>query len=255
MKRRKFMTSAAAAVPLAAAGQSMFRDERQYFELIEYQMHVGSRRDRVSDFYRDVALPAYGRLGIGPVSVFTVMYGPTQPSQFVLIPHASLESVLTMPTLLLEDDAYRSGGAAFLEAPLSDPAYVRQQRQLLIAFGGMPQVESPAQHDSRIFELRVYESHSVQAGQKKIDMFNGGEIAIFRKTGLTPVFFAETLFGPRMPNLTYMLSFENMQRRDEAWSRFIADPDWIALRGDPQYRDTVSNISDIILRPTPYSQI
>ena len=58
---------------------------------------------------------------------------------------------------------------------------------------------------SRILELRIYESHSTKAGQKKIEMFNeGGEIAIFRKTGLRPVFFGETLIGPLMPNLTYM---------------------------------------------------
>ena len=149
-------------------------------------------------------------------------------------------------------------GSGFLGAALSDPAYVRQERQLMLAFKDMPTVEapSPAMGDGRIFEWRVYESHSIRAAQKKIDMFNeGGEIAIFRRTGLTPVFFGETLFGPAMPNLTYMLAFDNMVTRDAAWQRFIDDPAWHALRDDPQYADTVSNISDIILRPAPFSQI
>ena len=256
VKRRTFMATAAAAVPFAAQTLGLHKQERQYFELTEYHTHVGERRSRVADFYRDVALPALDRLGIGPVGVFTVTYGPTRPSLFVLVPHDSLESVTATRTRLLEDDTYRRDGAAFLEAPLSDPAYVRQERQLLVAFKDMPRIEAPVQHESRIFELRVYESHSERAGQKKIDMFNeGGEIAIFRKTGLTPVFFGETLYGPRIPNLTYMLSFENMQARDEAWATFVADPDWIRLRDDPQYADTVSNISDVILRPTPFSQI
>lgn len=250
------MATAAAAVPFAAGAPGLRKEERQYFELTEYHTHVGARRSRVADFYRDVALPALSRLGIGPVGVFTVTYGPTRPSLFVLVPHDSLESVLATPARLLEDDAYRRDGASFLEAPLSDPAYVRKERQLLVAFEDMPRIEVPTQEESRIFELRVYESHSERAGQKKIDMFNGGgEIAIFRKTGLMPVFFGETLFGPHIPNLTYMLSFDHMQARDEAWATFIADPDWISLRDDPQYADTVSNISDIILRPTPFSQI
>ncbi len=250
------MATAAAAVPFAAGAPGSRQEDRQYFELTEFHTHVGARRSRVADFYRDVALPALSRLGIGPVGVFTVAYGPTRPSLFVLVPHDSLESVLATPARLLEDAAYRRDGAAFLEAPLSDPAYVRKERQLLVAFTDMPRIEVPTQAESRIFELRVYESHSERAGQKKIDMFNGGgEIAIFRKTGLTPVFFGETLFGPRIPNLTYMLSFDHMQARDEAWATFIADPDWISLRDDPQYADTVSNISDIILRPTPFSQI
>ena len=87
-------------------------------------------------------------------------------------------------------------------------------------------------------------------------MFNeGGEIAIFRKTGLQPVFFGETLFGPALPNLTYMLVFENMARRDASWDRFRTDPDWLTLREVPIYQNTVSNITDIILRPTPFSQV
>jgi len=40
-------------------------------------------------------------------------------------------------------------------------------------------------------ELRTYESHSKKANLKKIEMFNTGEIAIFRRAGLSPVFFAK----------------------------------------------------------------
>lgn len=243
---------------MAGASKHPLADDRQFFELIVYHTHVGSRRSRVVDFYRDVALPAYQRLGIGPVGVFTVLYGPTQPSVYVLVPHPTFASVVTTPARLLDDADYRQNGAAFLNAPLSDPAYVRQERQLMIAFADMPRLEAPTDllGSSRIFELRIYESHSVKAGQKKIAMFNeGGEIAIFRKTGLQPVFFGETLFGPAMPNLTYMLVFDSMETRDKSWDQFRTDPDWLALRADPIYKDTVSNITDFILRPTPFSQV
>ena len=58
-----------------------------------------------------------------------------------------------------------------------------------------------------------------------------------------------------MPSLTYMLTFTDMPARDAAWAAFSKDPDWKTLSGDPQYKDNVSAISDIILRPTAYSQI
>jgi len=109
---------------------------------------------------------------------------------------------------------------------------------------------------SRVYEVRIYESHSLKAARRKIEMFNeGGEIGVFRKTGLIPVFFGETLFGPLMPNLQYMLVFESMEARDKAWSVFMKDPEWIRLRSDARYADTVSNITDLILNPEPYSQI
>jgi hypothetical protein len=93
-------------------------------------------------------------------------------------------------------------------------------------------------------------------GKKKVEMFNeGGEIAIFKKTGLTPVFFGESIIGPNLPNLNYMLAFKDMADRDQRWQVFRDDPDWKKLSANPAYRDTVSNITDIILRPTEYSQI
>jgi hypothetical protein len=132
---------------------------------------------------------------------------------------------------------------------------VRMESSLLRAFKNMPKLEVP-EKKGRIFELRTYESHSIKAAKKKIEMFNeGGEIAIFKKTGLLPVFFGETLIGPMMPNLTYMLVFEDMADRDAKWKVFGGSPDWKKLSSNPDYKDTVSNITDIILRPERYSQI
>ena len=256
MHRRSFMSS----VPFAAATPFMSTHtdirQRQYFEVITYHTNIGPRKSRVADFYRDVALPAYGRLGIGPIGVFSPLYGPNDPSLYILVPHQNVETALRGSTLLLDDEEFRRSGASFLNSSLDDPSYVRQERQLMHAFVDMPQVAVPVKGPNRIFELRIYESHNVIAGQKKIAMFNeGGEIAIFHKTGLTPVFFGEMIFGSQMPNLTYMLGFESMSERDAAWERFIVDPEWIALRDDPTYADTVSNITDFILRPLPFSQI
>ena len=92
--------------------------------------------------------------------------------------------------------------------------------------------------------------------QKKIDMFNeAGEIQIFRDTGLTPVFFGETLFGDLMPNLQYLLVFKDMNERNKSWETFIKSPQWAAIKDLEAYKDTVSNISDIILRPAKCSQV
>ncbi len=87
-------------------------------------------------------------------------------------------------------------------------------------------------------------------------MFNGGgEIAIFRKTGLMPVIFGEALIGPKLPNLTYMVGFDDEEAQEKAWQAFRSHPDWAKLKSDPQYKDTVPNITNILLRPAACSQI
>ena len=227
----------------------------QYFELRKYHLLYGSKQRDLHDFLGDVAVPAFNRIGIQPVGVFTVAYGPNSPSVYLLLPHPDLTSVESARHRLAEDQTYVSSGEDFLKRPLSDPSYVRYESSLMKAFEGMPMLETPLDSDGRIFELRVYESHTDEAALRKIEMFNNGEIPIFREVGLHPVFFAETLIGEKLPNLTYMLAFENMAERDAAWGRFSDHPDWKELSGDPYYADTVSAITDFILRPTAYSQV
>ena len=87
-------------------------------------------------------------------------------------------------------------------------------------------------------------------------MFNeGGEIALFRKTGLHPVIFAETLAGNKMPNLTYILGFENMEEHDRNWDNFRTSAGWQKMKNIARYKDTVSSVTDIILRPASCSQM
>ncbi len=262
MKRRNFITTAglASVMPFSAfSGSSGSNQEQQYIELIKYHLNVGPERGRVEKFYEEVAIKALNDMGIGPVGVFRVKYGFNQPSLYVLIQHKNLESFATVNDKLMKNDWFREKGEAFLNTPLSDPAYNRIEKILYRAFEDMPTIEVPEAklaNNSRIYELRIYESHNLKAAKKKIDMFNeGGEIAIFKKTGLQPVFFGETLAGPMMPNLTYMLVFDSMEERDKNWKTFVDHPDWKKLAADPQYADTVSNISDIILSPAPFSQV
>lgn len=263
MKRRKFLISSlAASAPsaLMASGPVSDQGRPEYYELRQYHLRRGPQVKLTDDFLREAALPAWKRLGIGPIGVFNTSIGSDTPTVYVLIPHPSLESVATTAARLLTDPEYQRAGAAFLNVPSTDPAYVRMESTLMAAFESMPRLEIPAaaaENRPRIFELRTYESHSEKAHLKKVEMFNVGEIAIFRRTGLRPVFFGRTLIGSRLPNLTYMLTFDDLAARDKNWATFIADPEWKKLSTTPGYTDgeIVSNISNVLLAPTPYSQI
>ncbi|PYJ97583.1 MAG: NIPSNAP family containing protein [Verrucomicrobia bacterium] len=267
MKRREFLKSslAASAAGLASvleifAAEKSAKAQREFYELRLYHLRRGPKQKLFDDFYREAAIPAMNRAGIGPVGVFNVAYGPDNPTMYVLIPHKTIESFGTALDRVRSDADYQKAGTGFINAPATDPSYVRVESSLMVAFVGMPELEVPAAakaNQPRIFELRTYESHSKKANKKKIEMFNNGEIVIFRRTGLQPVFFGETLIGPKMPNLTYMLVFENIAAREKNWGAFIADPEWKKLSTTPGYTDTeiVSNISNVFLRPTAYSQI
>jgi hypothetical protein len=261
MRRRHFLATlgplAVAPVALNARGGETGDDDRQYLEWIRYTL-PGRRDKRVEEYFEHAAIPALNRLGVKDIGVFSVLYGPNAPSLYVLIPHDNAASVTAYQEKLLDDAEYVKASKTYQESTLTDPAFKHFDRGLMRAFSGISKVESPLNElgSKRIFELRVYQSHNYFKGQKKIHMFNeGGELQIFRDTGLRPVFFGETLFGPLMPNLTYMLAFKDMADRDASWAKFRVDERWEVLRKQEEYADTVSNITDFILRPARCSQV
>jgi hypothetical protein len=268
VQRRTFLASSAASAFAvnASPGYLLGNQEtgaekgREYYELRRYQMRNGPQVKLAHDYFREALVPALNRLGISPVGVFNVEIGPDSPSFYVLIPSASLETLVTIESHLNRDADYLKAGATFLNAPSQQPAYIRRESSLMVAFEGKPQLVVPpatAEHRSRMFELRTYESPTDQDHVRKVEMFNSGEFDVFEKAGFWEVFYGDTLIGSRLPNLTYMLGFEDLADRTKKWEAFRSAPEWKKLSTSPRYafEEIVSNITNVILNPAPYSQI
>lgn len=259
MKRRDLLATSclATAAPLLGAAAEAAEDQsaREFYELRRYTTAGEAQQQALATFLQQAAVPALNRAGVGPVGLFEELEGE-KAVVFALLPHKSLESVVGLQGKLEADAGYQAAGASVLNTPKAEPAYQRIESWLLQAFSHMPKLVAPEKKDSRIFELRTYESHSEKMGLKKIEMFNdGGEIDLFRRVGLQAVFFGQTLFGTQLPNLTYLLAFDDMADHDADWKRFLEDPGWLELRGKAEYKDTVSHITKTFLRPLPGSQL
>jgi len=241
-----------------AVGQAV---NPEFYLWRQYIIRNGTQPRRVGEYLQRAAIPALNRLGHKPVGAFEVVAGVPGPSVFVLVPLSSLAALEALEAGLDRDEQFAREGAGYLEAAATDPAYVRQEVSLLSAFPKVPRIEVPAATAAkgpRLFELRTYESSSEKAHRAKVRMFDElGEIEIFRRVGLTPVFFGRTLVGPGIPSLVYMLVHANMAAREKSWDAFRTDPEWKKLAATPGYSDAeiVSNITTVFLRPAAYSQI
>ncbi|HWE00773.1 MAG TPA: NIPSNAP family protein [Tepidisphaeraceae bacterium] len=230
---------------------------REFYELRALRLRRGPMSARLDQYLKDAFIPAARRAGCGQIGAFNIVIGQGNPTTYVVIPHPSVESFVSLPETLAQDADYTKAASDFRALPATDPPYVNQEVQLLKAFAHFPCIEAP-EIRPRIFELRTYRSHSRSAGLKKIEMFDtGGEIAIFRRAGLTPVFFAQALTGAHLQCLTYMLTFPDLAAREKSWNAFRTDPDWKKLSSTPGYTDAeiVVDIDNQILAPTAYSQI
>lgn len=265
MDRREFVSSTAAALAILAGGEMAQAqqggggprgDGRDIYEQRVYSFKTAEQKARFLKFFKEIELPAIKRAQVNQVGVFSVLDKPEDLSLVVLLVHRGARSVLNLGNALAADTEYQTAGKDFLALSSKDKPFERIDSSLLVAFEGMPKLEAPDTAKPRIFELRCYESHSATFGLKKIDMFNnGGEIALFKQTGLKPVFFGQMIIGKNVPNLTYMITFDDMKAHDENWKKFVEHPDWKKLSADPKYADTVSNIIRTFLKPEDCSQI
>jgi hypothetical protein len=231
-----------------------------FLELKTWRLHNSSedQAKRVSAYLEGGLFPALIRAGAKPVGAFANLIGEGGPYLVSIVQYASLASMQDVLARLAQDAAHEKA-LQQLSVGAGVP-FVRIESSLLKTFSNFPQAILPddiANRPSRIFELRTYESQSMATLQRKVGMFNSGEIAIFQRLGMRPVFFGETIIGPRQPCITYMLSFDKLDAREKLWQQFGADPAWKHISAPPDMHDAeiVANISNVILHPLPFSPV
>jgi hypothetical protein len=258
MSRREFLAASGGSLALTLAGNAA-DTKPSILELCNICMRntQDSMAQRTNDFVSKSYIPALQRAGAKRVGAFTNVIGEGNPSTILLSEYSDAATWENSGRKLLEDKELVKAGDGFYADGLP---YVRKEVVVLRAFASIPGIELPnARPDSKshIFELRTYESNNQRSLARKIRMFEEDEIALFRKLHMKPVFFGEALAGANLPQLTYMLAFDDLAARDKAWSAFGASPEWNKLKNEPGVSDgeIVSNINNSILRPYPFSSI
>ncbi len=231
-------------------------EKPQYYEIRVYTTVSDTQRQRVNDYWQNAAIPAYNRMGIQPVGVFTEQAETATNKVYVLVPCDSLEIFGAIPAKLAADADYQKAAAEFLGAPKGNAAYERMESSLLVAFDAMKHLSVPAA-DKRpnVFELRTYMSPGEAKGLNKIQMFESGEITVMKEVGLAPVFYGRMIVGSHMPCLMYMTCGESMEEHKKHWKGFGDSPVWKQLSSDPLYKDNMIGMIQLLLKRMPASQI
>jgi hypothetical protein len=259
MERRRFLRSTVAGGIAAAVNMEAWAAPAEPGFLTLEWFHCRRDQDvsRLRAFLGSALVPAYNRVGARPVGIFQTSVGPDTPGFLVATQYPSMRATQEAADKLQRDEKWSAQLISLDEN--WELAYDRREASLLRAFKTFPAIELPKAADSaeNLFELRIYESRNLQAHRKKVAMFDNGEIDVFRKVGIQPLFFGSTLFGSDMPNLTYMVYFPSWEARKEAWARFGQDPDWRKMSSSPgsSDRELVSRISNQLMTPVSGSQI
>ncbi len=235
--------------------------QREFYAIKIYHLKNHSQQEQTSQYLKEAYLPALHRMGIQHVGVFEPVKNDSSYGKliYVLIPFRSLTALTSLNQQLEKDRKFKQDGSDYLNAAYNEPPYERIETIILEAFPEHPVLTLPKLNNppsDRIYELRSYENPTEELSRSKIDMFNyGAELSIFKKLNFNAVFYGEVLAGPKMPNLMYLTTYEDMKSRDAHWKAFSNDPKWKELVGMKKYQHNVSHADIIFLHPADYSDI
>ncbi|MFB3923438.1 MAG: NIPSNAP family protein [Terriglobia bacterium] len=269
MDRRSFLlkgasgAAAASAVPLIAgsglATSATGADAPTLPYLVEwvtFRLQSGPQVTNALRWLEKRAMPLWQKHKFGPVGVFTVDVGGHLPAVHFMRIYLSLSDRQAVWSELRADPEW---DATLADLEKDGPAFYREDMILLNSTPFSPPIKPWATGDPthKIYELRIYESPTWKQLGYLHDRFAGGEIDIFHKSGIHPVFYADTLTGPNQPNMVYMIPFESAAQREQAWQTFRENPDWVKIREESIRKggEIVRNITNMVLIPTGFSML
>jgi hypothetical protein len=237
---------------------NLFAQKREFYELKIYHIENAQQAAMLDSYLEKAYLPAAHRQGIESVGVFKPIASQPDAGKkvYVLTPFKSMKKYLAMEEKLAKDHVYQTAGSAYLQATFDNPPYKRIENSLLQAMTGQPKfTASPltGPKKDRIYEFRSYEGPTERLYKQKVKMFNSGEMDIFKRLGFNAIFYAETIAGANMPNLVYLTTHENKEKRDANWKAFSADYQWAEMKDLEEYKNTVSKNDTRLLYPADYS--
>jgi hypothetical protein len=256
MNRRQFVTTGGAAMAMQANAAETKGPSILVLRQYKLRNNPDAMGRRLQEYLQKSHIPAARRAGAGPFGVFSSVVAADSPFILTLSSVPGFAALEDVRAKMAADAELRKAQEAYYTGPLQ---FVRYETTLLRGFSTFPRIEvpKPAAGGSRVYEVRIYESNNPVTLARKIRMFDEGEIDLFKKVGMTTVFFGETVAGQNMPNLTYMIGFDSMGARDQVWSKFGTSEEWKKMLQQPGVSDAeiVSNITNYIVRPLSFSEI
>ena len=227
-----------------------------YFEFVFLRLQSGGQVARMQNWLEKRALPLFQKHGFGPMGFFNMEVSAYSPAVLGVFSYPSLAEMETVWEKMDADPGYE---AAVAEVEKDDTAFYREDAMLLRATSFSPPFTATPAGDPphKLFELRIYESPTHRQLGYLHDRFAGGEIDIFHKSGIHPILYADTIFGPNRPNMAYLIPFESETHREKAWAAFRSNPDWTKIRDESVQHggEIVRNITNMLLTPTKFSMI
>ena len=250
MKRRSLLSwfgasAAGALTPVSALPNPPGRT--RILALESFQISDPQQMPRVHDYLSGALLPVLRQIHDGPKMFLDAIVAPHTPQTLLLAAFSSFDEMLAINTRIAAHPGIRQA-RAHLEL-VNSPINQIQSQVLMVIHESLRGPARPDHLESGVFELRSYYAPGWQNGPP--EAFG----MVLSRAGIHPAVCASTAASEHTPRFTYLIPFESLAARNEAWAKLEAGKEWIALQresaGSHGSAAKVSGAS--IYKLTPYS--
>jgi len=206
------------------------------------------QEQHLGNYIADTLLPCIDKLRSAPRMCLEAVVAPHTPQTLLLTEYSSFNEMLEVRALIASDQRVRRAWAGIESAQVLDD--VRSQ-VLMVSEESVRFPAGPAFAKAGLFEVRTWHAPAWRGG-------SAPEISsVLSRIGVDPIVAGATVAGEHLPRFTYVVPFEDMAARRQAWARLDGDPQWIEMQRESmtKFGSGARATAKAIYKLAPYSPL
>jgi NIPSNAP len=255
MNRRSWMSWLGVSAAGSLAGLSAVRESQPnkptwILSLESFRVREADQMPRLHSYLGGVFLSFLSQIHRGPKMFLEAIVAPHTPQALFLAAFPGFDEMIETRRSLA---AHTGIQRALADLECGEGPVVEQARsQILITTRDSLRLHMrPTPRETNVFELRSYRAPAWR------DRPPAAVHAALRRAGIHPILNASTAAGEHLPQFTYLIPFQSLAAREEAWARLDMDQEWISLQRESigKYGSEAKVTSASIYSLAPYSPL
>jgi hypothetical protein len=199
-------------------------------------------------YIADTLLPCMDQLSNTPRMCLEAIVAPHTPQTLMLTVYSSFNEMLDVRARIASDTRVRRAWAGIESAQVLDDV---RSHTLIVS---QESVRFPAESafvKSGLFEVRTWHAPAWRGGLAP-------EVSsVLSRIGVDPIVAGATVAGEHLPRFTYVVPFDSLAARQQAWARLDEDAQWMEMQRDSitRFGSGVRTTAKAIYKLAPYSSL
>ena len=197
-------------------------------------------------YIADGLLPCMDQLRNTPRMCLEAIVAPHTPQTLLLTVYSSFNEMLEARTLIASDPRVRRAWAGIESAQVLDDV---RSHVLIVSEESVRFPAESALAKSGLFEVRTWHAPAWREGPPP-------EVgSVLSRIGIHPIVAGATAAGEHLPRFTYVVPFDSLAARQQAWARLDGDAQWTEMQRESitRYGSSVRTTAKAIYTLAPYS--